>query len=209
MTNITLLPNTEYATTEMVANYYKVDIEAVQKVIQRNRDELKEDGYKVFKGKELKNIKQRCQLKTRAGSLSLFSKRAILRVGMLLTESEIAKEIRTKLRRDNFDLYQQLSKENQLRLKRYEVDIGTYLKYSFPKNQIKQQVKCGKYKIDFVINDKIAIEVDENGHRGYNLNKETIRTDFIQNNGYRIIRYNPMKQQPYELIKDIILEKAC
>lgn len=94
---ILLLPNTEYATTEMVANYYKVDIEAVQKVIQRNRDELKEDGYKVFKGKELMDIKSKSQLKTRAGSLSLFTKRSILRVGMLLRDSEIAKEIRTKL----------------------------------------------------------------------------------------------------------------
>lgn len=94
---ILLLPNTEYATTEMVSNYYKVDIEAVQKVIQRNRDELKEDGYKVFKGKELMDIKSKSQLKTRAGSLSLFTKRSILRVGMLLRDSEIAKEIRTKL----------------------------------------------------------------------------------------------------------------
>lgn len=94
---ILLLPNTEYATTEMVGNYYKVDIEAVQKVIQRNRDELKEDGYKVFKGKELMDIKSKSQLKTRAGSLSLFTKRSILRVGMLLRDSEIAKEIRTKL----------------------------------------------------------------------------------------------------------------
>lgn len=94
---ILLLPNTEYATTEMVANYYRVDIDVVKQLTVRNKDEIVSDGYKTLTGIELSDIKSLCQIKSRARSLAIFPKRAILRVGMLLRDSEIAKEIRTKL----------------------------------------------------------------------------------------------------------------
>lgn len=94
---ILLLPNTEYATTEMVANYYRVDIDVVKQLTVRNKDEIVSDGYKTLTGVELSDIKSLCQIKSRARSLAIFPKRAILRVGMLLRDSEIAKEIRTKL----------------------------------------------------------------------------------------------------------------
>ncbi len=94
---ILLLPNTEYATTEMVANYYGVDIDVIKQLTVRNKDEIVSDGYKTLAGIELSDIKSLCQIKSRARSLAIFPKRAILRVGMLLRDSEIAKEIRTKL----------------------------------------------------------------------------------------------------------------
>ena len=97
---ILLLPNTEYATTEMVANYYKVEKKALQKLVERNRDELNTDGLSNKSYKEIKvlvNADNMSTLKIPPKGTLIFPKRAILRVGMLLRDSEIAKEIRTKL----------------------------------------------------------------------------------------------------------------
>lgn len=97
---ILLLPNTEYATTEMLANYYKVEKKALQKLVERNRDELNTDGLSNKSYKEIKvlvNADNMSTLKIPPKGTLIFPKRAILRVGMLLRDSEIAKEIRTKL----------------------------------------------------------------------------------------------------------------
>lgn len=125
-----LLPNTEYATTEQVADYYKVDKTAIRQIITRNNDELEGDGIKYSKGNEIKERydtrDNMSQVSTpvnievvRGGILingtrvayssnALFPKRAILRVGMLLRDSEIAKEVRTRL----LDIVHDTEKEN-------------------------------------------------------------------------------------------------
>lgn len=119
-----LLPNTEYATTEQVAQYYKVGIEAIQTIMKRNYDELSTDGVNEFKkqnvigflnvqngqlkscqGKSIVNINNQKIIIPNRG-MKLFPKRAILRIGMLLRDSEIAKEVRTRL----LDIVQDTSK---------------------------------------------------------------------------------------------------
>lgn len=98
--NILLLPNTEFATTEMVANYYKVNKDVIRQLKIRNEDELSIDGVKHYKNKEIKELINSdivSQLKIPPTGTLIFPKRAILRVGMLLRDSEVAKEVRTKL----------------------------------------------------------------------------------------------------------------
>jgi len=90
-----------------VARYYEVGLEAVKSMIKRNGDELKEDGIKVVKKKELKEIKGKVQDEPQLDSLyeelkytrslTIFPRRAVLRVGMLLRDSEIAKTVRSYL----------------------------------------------------------------------------------------------------------------
>lgn len=111
-----LLPNTEFATTEMVANYFEVGIECINSCIKDNREELESNGYKVFKGSEIANshvmsfenfTKNRAnykfilddenELSVGGRGVALFSKRAILNVAMLLRDSNIAKDIRSRL----------------------------------------------------------------------------------------------------------------
>lgn len=95
-----LLPSTEYATTEQVAIFYKVDNSVIRQIKVRNNDELETDGVKHYSNRQLKEIvnsDNKSQLKFPPNGTLLFPKRAILRVGMLLRDSKIAKEIRTKL----------------------------------------------------------------------------------------------------------------
>lgn len=129
-----LLPNTEFATTEMVAGYYEVAIETIKSLVFDNKDELIGNGYRVVEKEELSSLKNLSQLKTRAKSLALFSKRAILNVGMLLRDSKVAIELRSRLLDVIHDSEQgqgnietvinEISEEKQLMLQRIEAEMS-------------------------------------------------------------------------------------
>lgn len=91
------LPNTELMTTKTVAKYYEVDETAIRKLFTRHKLELQQNGAKSLSGQELRDIKSLSGFKTRAKSITVFSKRAVLNVGMLLRDSNIAKQVRTQL----------------------------------------------------------------------------------------------------------------
>lgn len=87
------LPESGFATTEQVAEFYRVSATAVKNIVQRHQDELEMDGYKSLSSKEFRET-QLASLKSKARMIAIFPRRAILRVGMLLVESEIAKQVR-------------------------------------------------------------------------------------------------------------------
>lgn len=110
---LVLLPALEMATTQQVADFYGVGVKAINSVVTRHIDELKQDGfYTEDKKSIIEHLKlQNEYLEKRAGGvvyvsfgngntitisnrgLRLFPKRAILRVGMLLRDSAVAKEV--------------------------------------------------------------------------------------------------------------------
>lgn len=95
-----LLPNTDFATTEMVANYYEVSTDSIRQIKVRNSDEIESDGAKMYKYKEIKeklDSDTMSQLKIPRTGTVLYTKRAILRIGMLLRDSLVAREVRTQL----------------------------------------------------------------------------------------------------------------
>lgn len=48
-----LLPNTDFATTQQVAEFYEVSVDTVKMTIKHYRDEIEGDGYLVLTGKEV------------------------------------------------------------------------------------------------------------------------------------------------------------
>lgn len=155
-----LLGNSEFATTEQVAKYYQVGIEAIQSLVKDNREELTDNGLKnltgretkEFLGKSLKDIANYrgyftvCGEKMNNRNNLLFSKRTILNVGMLLRDSEIAKEIRSRLLDVEYEsnnaiqengqtvkqnIVNEISEEKQIIIERAEAEInGDYDKVS-------------------------------------------------------------------------------
>lgn len=108
-----LLLNTECATLNQVASFYEVDSETIKKAYQRNKDEIDMDGVSV-KNYNYFLTGQNCTIKNLVGKsiiyysdgeeiiipnrgINVFPRRAILRIGMLLRDSNIAKEVRTQL----------------------------------------------------------------------------------------------------------------
>ncbi|SCC21487.1 hypothetical protein [Bacillus mycoides] len=106
-----LLPDNEFATINQVANFYNVDKKTLTNQMRFHEEELLSDGYKIVSGKDLATtLKRVAKVENGRGhilinnsekipytNLGLYTKRAILRVGMLLRDSEIAKEVRTQL----------------------------------------------------------------------------------------------------------------
>lgn len=93
----------DYMTEPMVANIFKTEGSTTIKLLAtRHEDELKEYGYRVITGQELKEYKERDRVtgcnsvKPNARSLRLYPIKAVILMGMMLTESVVA----AKLRRD-------------------------------------------------------------------------------------------------------------
>ena len=111
--DLLLIPDIEGMTLKQVADYYEVEAHAVEMVCNRNADELELDGVRVKPIKEFLNSQgvsfekehNKTILSYENGitfsvtnrGLKIFPRRAILRVGMLLRDSRVAKEIRTQL----------------------------------------------------------------------------------------------------------------
>lgn len=89
-------------TLQTAAEYYEVPVDRIRGVIKRHRDEFNDYGeMRLLKGKLLKEFKEGLvhdvpELKT-APSLTLVNRRGLLRLGMLLTDSEVARAIRNYL----------------------------------------------------------------------------------------------------------------
>ena len=96
-----LLGDTEFATTEMVAEYYGVKKDTIKKLLSRHKEEISSNGYKLYTKREIEEILKghnvTLEINIPNRGLNLFSKRAILNVGMLLTESSVAEEVRSRL----------------------------------------------------------------------------------------------------------------
>lgn len=95
-----MLFNGEYLfTKQMVADFYGVDTSTIDRYLSSYSEELKHNGYVLYKGKSLKEFKlQFAHLINEASKttqLGLFNFRAFLNIGMLLTESEKAKQVRS------------------------------------------------------------------------------------------------------------------
>lgn len=110
-----LLPGTDMMSIDQVADYYEASSQRVKDLYTQNKEEIDEDGTQVlprdyYNGGLIKNTSvekkqtsvtytfedgQTVTINNRG--LKAFSRRAVLRIGMLLQQSNVAKEVRTQL----------------------------------------------------------------------------------------------------------------
>lgn len=98
---LSFLPDGENMTIRQAAEYYEVSIETIRKVIQRNRQELSDDGIKTLYSKDLKEYRltlgHNVPELDRVPSAMILNRRCLLRLGMLLRDSEVAQTVRDYL----------------------------------------------------------------------------------------------------------------
>ena len=86
-------------TKKMVADFYEVEERTIERYLEKHSDELAANGYVLCKGKHQKELKLQFAPVINVGSkttqLGLFNFRSFLDMGMLLTESEKAKKVRS------------------------------------------------------------------------------------------------------------------
>lgn len=90
-----------WLTKKQVQEFYEISDSTIERYIDKNSEELTKNGYKVLRGKALKDYKENDATLMSEGSkisvLGIFSFRAFLNLGMLLTESEKAKVLRSMI----------------------------------------------------------------------------------------------------------------
>ena len=89
-------------TKQQVMALFEVSDATVERYISNHGEELKANGYQLLKGKNLKEFKDLVDVSlinegNKAPLLGVFSFRAVLNLAMLLTESERAKAVRSRL----------------------------------------------------------------------------------------------------------------
>ncbi|MEK5250748.1 phage antirepressor KilAC domain-containing protein [Bacillus sp. FSL R9-9530] len=126
-----LLPDSHEVITSQAAEFYKVTNQTIYNLVHDHREEIESDGYRVESTKKLvpffkKGTKIERKkgfmliddsIKIPYGDVGVFSKSAILRLGMLLKESEVAVKVR--------DLLINLEKAAPIELKSQIIDEAT------------------------------------------------------------------------------------
>lgn len=99
---IVMLPDNEFIQPNDMASYYEVSVDLLRITKNRHKLEFESDGVIMLKGADLQNYKRKFQsyqnvtIKTNA-QITLYTRRAALRMGMLLTESNVADKVRDYL----------------------------------------------------------------------------------------------------------------
>lgn len=108
---ITTINNMEYETLDRVAEYFEVDYTCIRVLIQRNKEELINNGLLILNGSKTREIlveHNLCSTNYRGyfitdnrkfanKSNTLVNKRCFLNMAMLLRDSKVAQEIRSKM----------------------------------------------------------------------------------------------------------------
>lgn len=89
----------DYMTEPMVAQFYGVPSRTITSIANSHGDELRNYGYRTYKRSELLNIELQCLENIPNRGLRLYPIKAVILIGMMLTESEVAE----KLRKDIMD----------------------------------------------------------------------------------------------------------
>lgn len=191
---ILLIPQLEVFTMKMMADYYEVEQDAIRQCYQRNKKEFISDGVMKKKLGDFMNIINDCDTMSQtlvktptyisfqydnnsfvtisnSGTIC-FPKRAVLRMGMLLTESKIAREVRTQLlniveKIDDKTKVEEIDKEQELCSKIgmafLSGDIGKIMAATTEamnyKNRYINQLKDEQVKLS-QINEELKIEND-------------------------------------------------
>jgi len=91
-----------YVTKELVAKFFEVDVRTIERYLEKPQEELTNNGYKVLRGKSLKESKlaiknefpPNIDVGSRTTQLGVFNFSSFLNIAMLIVESESARILR-------------------------------------------------------------------------------------------------------------------
>lgn len=213
-----LLDGTELATTEMVAKYFDVGTEAIQSLIKDNREELSDSGMRLYKRAEILNLLkgegiENMEIKVPNRGMILFPKRAILNVGMLLRDSEVAKEIQKEL--TGFEK-SNLTYRKEIKFKKYldnainnirrNIRYEHFFDEDYAGKEINNLYKTINKAIDSITTYESQYSVCNNKYRiDFYFPKLNIAIEYDENHHER--QQNEDKVREYEIIRDIYINK--
>lgn len=145
-------------TIDSVSNIFDVDTRTIQRIIEANRDELAQNGFRILSGDTLSAFRESgYKISPLIRNLSLFTIRSVLDIAMLLTTSERAKEIRQKILDITMNVLQSRTNGNTQFINQRDPN---FLEVSYQNetgrknftNALNSYVDMGLYKYEFFTN---------------------------------------------------------
>lgn len=145
-------------TIDSVSNIFDVDTRTIQRIIEANRDELAQNGFRILSGDTLSAFRESgYKISPLIRNLSLFTIRSVLDIAMLLTTSERAKEIRQKILDITMNVLQSRTNGNTQFINQRDPN---FLEISYQNetgrknftNALNSYVDMGSYKYEFFTN---------------------------------------------------------
>lgn len=150
-------------TKQMVAEFFEIDTSTIDRYLEKYSDELKHNGYILSRGKQLKEFKLQfghlIDKATKTTRLGLFNFRSFLNLAMLLSESQKARLLRSKMLDIVIDTINQKTGGNTKYINQRDTDyLTSAIKESTYRKQftsaLNDYLEMGNYKYA-VYTDKI------------------------------------------------------
>lgn len=159
-------------TKQQLTEMYEVSDTTVERYIKNHGDELKNNGYQLLKGKKLKKFKELAygtviDEGTKTSALGVFNFRAMLNFAMLLTESERAKAVRSRILDIVIDVVAERAGGHTKFINQRDTDYlpSAYREYSYRKvftDALDQYLDMGKFKYGIYTNKIYQLVFKEN-----------------------------------------------
>lgn len=161
-----------FFTKQQLTELYKVSDTTVERYIKNHADELKANGYLLLKGKKLNKFKKITDGTfidegTKISVLGVFNFRAMLNFAMLLTESERAKAIRSRILDIVIDVVAERAGGHTKFINQRDTDYlpAAYREYSYRKvftDALDHYLDMGKFKYGVYTNKIYQLVFKEN-----------------------------------------------
>lgn len=159
-------------TKQQLTEMYEVSDTTVERYIKNHGDELKTNGYQLLKGKKLREFKNLAYGSfidegTKTSILGVFNFRAMLNFAMLLTESEKAKAVRSRILDIVIDVVAERAGGHTKFINQRDTDYlpSAYREYSYRKvftDALDQYLDMGKFKYGIYTNKIYQLVFKEN-----------------------------------------------
>lgn len=159
-------------TKQQLTELYEVSDTTVERYIKNHGDELKTNGYTILKGKKLREFNAVAygtfiNEGTKTSVLGVFNFRAMLNFAMLLTESEKAKAVRSRILDIVIDVVAERAGGHTKFINQRDADYlpSAYREYSYRQvftNALDEYLDMGKFKYGIYTNKIYQLVFKEN-----------------------------------------------
>ncbi|MCW8934992.1 MAG: DNA-binding protein [Gammaproteobacteria bacterium] len=180
-------------TKQQLIDLFDISDSTIEKTLASYGDELKANGYQLLKGKKLKDFKELVagtviDYGTKTTILGVFNFRAMLNVAMLLTESEKAKAIRSRVLDIVIDVVAERAGGHTKFINQRDADYlpSAYREYSYRKvftDALDQYLEMGKFKYGVYTNKIYQLVFKENA-KEYKQILKLAKTDNVRETLY-------------------------
>ena len=192
-----------------ISKLYLCSVETIKTIVKRNKKLFLDNGEILLYDKHdqiFRFLISTGKINSKTRKILLINVFGIIRIAYYVKRNEIANIIKDYIMRTYPILHNEMNQgySDNMHYKKYEEELGILLHRIFgSSHKIVNQFKIDNYYIDFLSDDKIAIECDENGHVGYDKKREVVRESKIINSGYKLLRYDTRNENIFKFIGEI------